>query len=85
MLHLHLSNRPDALAMTLAALMRADPLPLLVPEYVVAPATGVSRSLGFRLADLLGISTQIVFPFPAAFRLAVVQPGAAGGIRSQSL
>jgi exodeoxyribonuclease V gamma subunit len=67
MLHLYLSNRPDTLAMTLAAVMRADPLPLLESEQVVAPATAVSRWLGFRLADALGIATQISFPFPAAY------------------
>jgi exodeoxyribonuclease V gamma subunit len=67
MLHLHLSNRPDTLAVALAALMRANPLPLLENDYVVAPATAVSRWLGFRLADTLGIATRIAFPFPAAF------------------
>ena len=67
MLHLHLSNRPDTLALALAALMRTDPLPLLENDYVVGPSTAVSRWLGFRLADELGIATRIAFPFPAAF------------------
>jgi exodeoxyribonuclease V gamma subunit len=67
MLHLHLSNRPDTLALALAALMRADPVPLLETEHVVASATAVSRWLSFRLADALGIATQLAFPFPAAF------------------
>ncbi|MDI6745596.1 MAG: exodeoxyribonuclease V subunit gamma [Rhodocyclaceae bacterium] len=67
MLHLHLSNRPDTLVMAQAALMRAAPLPLLETEQVVTPATAVSRWLGFRLADELGIATQIAFPFPAAY------------------
>jgi exodeoxyribonuclease V gamma subunit len=67
MLHLHLSNRPDPLAMALAALLRSDPLTLLETEQVVAPSTAVSRWLSFHLADELGIATQLAFPFPAAF------------------
>ena len=53
--------------MAQAALLRAAPLPLLETEQVVTPATAVSRWLGFRLADELGIATQIAFPFPAAY------------------
>jgi exodeoxyribonuclease V gamma subunit len=67
MLHLHLGNRPDPLAAALAALMRADPLPLLEADHVLVPATAVSRWLGFRLADALGIATRVAFPFPAAY------------------
>ncbi|MEW6164565.1 MAG: exodeoxyribonuclease V subunit gamma [Pseudomonadota bacterium] len=67
MLHLHLSNRPDALAMSLAAHMRAAPLPLLDVEPVVAPSTAAARWLEFRLADALGIATRIAFVFPAAY------------------
>jgi len=67
MLHLHLSNRSDTLAMAQAALLRAAPLPLLETEQVVTSATAVARWLGFRLADELGIATQIAFPFPAAY------------------
>ena len=67
MLHLHLSNRPDTLALAQAALLRVAPLPLLETEQVVVPATALARWLGFRLADELGIATQIAFPFPAAY------------------
>lgn len=66
MLHLHLSNRPDALALSLAATMRAAHLPLLDVETVVAPSTALARWLEFRLADALGIATRIDFSFPAA-------------------
>lgn len=66
MLHLHLSNRPDALALSLAATMRAAPLPLLDVETVVAPSTALARWLEFRLANALGIATRIDFSFPAA-------------------
>lgn len=66
MLHLHLGNRPEPLVAALAALLRADPLPLLETEVVVTPSTAVSRWLGFRLADTLGIATQTAFPFAAA-------------------
>jgi len=67
MLHLHLSNRPEALVAALAALQRVDPLPLPEPETVVVPSTALARWLGFRLADQLGIATQNAFVFPAAY------------------
>ena len=67
MLHLHLSNRPEALASALATVMRVDPLPLLETEQVVVPSSAAARWLDFRLADALGITTQTAFPFPAAF------------------
>jgi exodeoxyribonuclease V gamma subunit len=67
MLHLHHSNRSDTLALALATLLRTDPLPLLEMEYVVVPSTALSRWLGFRLADELGIATRLAFPFPASF------------------
>lgn len=67
MLHLHLSNRPEPLAAALGGLLHADPLPLLESEVVVVPSTAVSRWLGFRLADSLGIFTQTEFPFAAAY------------------
>jgi len=65
MLYLHLSNRPQALAAALAAVMRADPLPLLEEETVVVPSSALARWLGFRLADALGIAMRITFDFPA--------------------
>jgi exodeoxyribonuclease V gamma subunit len=67
MLHLHLSNRPEALAAALAEFMRAEPLPLLEVEPVLAPSTAASRWLEFRLADALGIATRTAFPFAAAY------------------
>ncbi len=67
MLHLHLSNRPEALAAAMAELMRAEPLPLLEADPVIAPSTAASRWLEFRLADSLGIATRIAFPFAAAY------------------
>lgn len=67
MLHLHLSNRPEALAAALAEVVRADPLPLLEVEPVLAPSTAASRWLEFRFADALGIATRTAFPFAAAY------------------
>lgn len=67
MLHLHLSNRPEALASALATVMRVDPLTLLETEQIVVPSSAAARWLDFRLADGLGIATQTAFPFPAAF------------------
>ena len=67
MLHLYTSNRPDALAESLAAQMRAAPLPLFEADPVVVPSTAVARRLEFSLADALGIATRIDFIFPAAY------------------
>jgi exodeoxyribonuclease V gamma subunit len=67
MLHIHHGNRPDSLAAALTALLRVDPLPLLEPETVVVPSTGLARWLGFRLADELGIATQNACVFPASY------------------
>lgn len=67
MLHLHLSNRPEALVAALAAGMRAAPLPLFEADSVVVPSTALARWLEFRLADALGIATRIDFAFPAAY------------------
>ncbi len=67
MLHLTVSNRPEALAEALAELMRAAPLPLLEAEPVVVPSTAVARRLEFSLADHLGIATRIEFALPAAY------------------
>lgn len=67
MLHLHLSNRPEALATALAERLRAEPLPLFEVEPVVVPSTASARWLGFRLADALGASAQVAMPFAAAF------------------
>ncbi len=67
MLHIHLSNRPEALAVTLAEWLRAAPLPLLEKEIVVVPSTAAARWLAFRLADTLGASAQVATPFAAAF------------------
>jgi len=67
MLHLHTSNRPEALAGALAERMRTAPLPLLEAEPVIVPSTAVARRLEFALADALGIATRIDFAFPAAY------------------
>lgn len=67
MQHIHLSNRPDALAVALGEILRADPLSLLEAEEVVVPSAAVARWLGFRLADSLGIAIQTAFSFPASF------------------
>jgi exodeoxyribonuclease V gamma subunit len=67
MLHLHLSNRSDALAESLATVMRTAPPSLFEADHVAVPSTAVARWLEFRLADALGIATRIDFAFPAAY------------------
>jgi len=67
MLYLHHGNRPERLAARLAAVLRDDPLPLFEIDTVLVPSTALARWLGFRLADGLGIATQVRAAFPAAY------------------
>ncbi len=53
----HRSDRPEALADGLAAMLRDDPGDVFDPEWVVVPAQGVQRWLTQRLSHVLGSST----------------------------
>ncbi|MFN3884849.1 MAG: exodeoxyribonuclease V subunit gamma [Rhodocyclaceae bacterium] len=66
MLYVHHGNRPERLAASLAEVLRRDPLPLGECETVLVPSTALARWLEFRLADGLGIATQVRSAFPAA-------------------
>jgi exodeoxyribonuclease V gamma subunit len=67
MLHIHYSNRPERLADALVNLLRISPPPLLTSETILVPSSAVARWLNFRIADGLGIATQIRPAFPAAY------------------
>jgi exodeoxyribonuclease V gamma subunit len=61
------SNRLEVLADRLAALMRSDPLPPLVPETVVVQSEGLARWMKLALAERLGVVACVRFPFPASY------------------
>ena len=54
---IHRSDRPEALADGLAAMLRDDPGDVFDPEWVVVPAQGVQRWLTQRLSHVLGAGT----------------------------
>ena len=53
----HRSDRPEALADGLAAMLREDPGDVFDPEWVIVPAQGVQRWLTQRLSHVLGAGT----------------------------
>lgn len=66
-LYLYTSNRIENLASAFADLTMAAPLPPLAPETVVLQSGGMARWLNMQLAERLGVSANIVFPFPNGF------------------
>ncbi len=67
MLYRHYSNRLETLAEGLAELL-AEPLPdPLAPETVIVQSNGMARWLSLRLAERLGVCSNVRFPFPASF------------------
>lgn len=70
MLIVHTSNRLESLGAALASIFQSDPLPPLEAETVVTQSTGMSRWLCFTLAERLGVTANIRFPFPANFATA---------------
>ena len=67
MLIIHTSNRLEALADMLAAMLERDPLSPFIAETVVTQSTGMSCWLSLSLAQRLGVAAHIEFPFPAKF------------------
>ncbi len=65
-LHLHRSNRLEALADALAAIVRSRPLRPLQTETVVVQSRGMGVWVQQHLAAATGISMLQDFPFPAA-------------------
>lgn len=66
-LYLYTSNRLENLASAFADLSEASPLPPLVQETVVLQSGGMARWLNMQLAERLGVSANIAFPFPNGF------------------
>ena len=65
--HLHTSNRLDALADQLAAVVRGPLASPFTPETVVVQSLGMARWLKQELARRLGVCAHVEFPFPRAF------------------
>ncbi len=65
-LRLHTSNRIEILVEQLAGVMRDSPPPPMTAETVVVQSMGMQRYLSIRLAQLLGVSAHIEYPFPNA-------------------
>jgi exodeoxyribonuclease V gamma subunit len=62
------SNRLEKLAEHLVSLVQVPVYGSpLAPEFIVVQSTGMARWLSMRLAERLGVCTNIRFPFPAAF------------------
>ncbi len=66
-LHVHRSNRLEALAAALDAVTRAPLRSVLTPEVVVVQSLGMRRWLSLELAQRHGVAMNVQFPFPAKF------------------
>lgn len=66
-LHLHHSNRLEALADALADAIRPPLSAPLAPETVVVQSLGMRRWIAMELAKRAGVSMNVRFPFPAEF------------------
>jgi exodeoxyribonuclease V gamma subunit len=66
-LHLYRGNRLEDLAAALAGVLEKPLAAPLQPEIVIVQSLGMHRWLALDLAQRLGISMNIEFPFPAGF------------------
>lgn len=73
MLHVHQSNRLEALADALCERMRTPVGGALEPELVVVPNAGMARWVSLAVAQRLGIAANLECPFPGAFVARLVQ------------
>ena len=76
------SNRLEALAATLAELVRAEPGDPLAPERIVVPHRAVGRWLSLELARALGIAANLKFELPAGFAWSLMR-GAVPGLPTE--
>ena len=76
------SNRLEALAATLAELVRAEPGDPLAPERIVVPHRAAGRWLSLELARELGIAANLEFELPAGFAWSVMR-GAVPGLPTE--
>ncbi len=66
-LHLHTSNRLEALFAELADIVGQPTGSIFQPEIVVVQSVGMGRWLSLRLAEAHGICANVQFPFPQKF------------------
>ncbi|MCS5636938.1 MAG: exodeoxyribonuclease V subunit gamma, partial [Myxococcota bacterium] len=66
-MHIHRSNRVEALLTRLARLVAQPPSDPLKAECIVVQGRGMERWLSLELADRLGVFAAADFPFPRAF------------------
>jgi exodeoxyribonuclease V gamma subunit len=66
-LHLHRSNRLEALADALAAILSVPADGVLAAETVVVQSLGMRRWIQLGLAQRAGVAMNVRFPFPAGF------------------
>ncbi|HEY5036699.1 MAG TPA: exodeoxyribonuclease V subunit gamma [Chthoniobacterales bacterium] len=66
-LHLHTSNRLENLLNELAEITAQPSGPIFQPETIVVQSAGMGRWISLRLAEKLGISANVEFPFPQKF------------------
>lgn len=67
MLSVYHSNRMENLAGVLAEALREPAASWLEPEIIVVQSHGMQRWISMALAERLGISANVRFPYPAAF------------------
>ncbi len=67
MLIRHDSNRVDVLAEALATVLAEPVGEPFQPETLIVQSNGMARWLALRLADRLGVCSNIRFPFPSSF------------------
>jgi exodeoxyribonuclease V gamma subunit len=82
MLHLHLSNRVEALADALLQALagtREDPF---AAEQVIVPSAGMKRWLTLRMADAMGVCAQVQFDYLASWLWTLLRHRCEAGGRS---
>jgi exodeoxyribonuclease V gamma subunit len=67
MLNVYQSNRLEQLMERLAEVVSQPKRSVFEPDTIVVQSQGMARWLSLRLAERLGICTNVRFPFPAAF------------------
>ncbi|RYD61048.1 MAG: exodeoxyribonuclease V subunit gamma, partial [Verrucomicrobiaceae bacterium] len=66
-LHFYRSNRLETLVERLGVLLREPLSSALQPEIILVQSLGMRRWLSLQLAELLGVTMNCQFPFPATF------------------
>lgn len=67
MLHIHSSNRLEALGEALAVLLESTPVDPFEADNIIVQSNGMARWLQLRLAEAHGVAANLRFPYPASF------------------